>query len=190
MVPSITGGESRVGQFPRAAIRFETPIPSVSPITPPTVASTTASVRNWKRMSRPRPPTAMRMPISRVRSVTETSITLAIPMPPTMSEIAATASSSVAMVSVLCFAASLHLRQVADLEIGLRLVGEAVPLAEQKERIEAARITAGASEPQLSVADGLSEVASVPRAIRGGAEARQKAHNDRTALRRKALAQG
>src|SRR5436309_807486 len=79
----------------------------------------------------------------------------------------------------------LHLRQVADLEIGLRLVGEAVPLAEQKERIEAARITAGASEPQLPVADGLSEVASVRRAIRGGAEARQKAHNDRTALRRK-----
>ena len=95
-----------MGQFPRAAIHLETPIPSVSPITPPTVASTTASVRNWKRMSRPRPPTAMRMPISRVRSVTETSITLAMPMPPTISEIAATASSSVAMVSVLCFAAS------------------------------------------------------------------------------------
>ena len=32
--------------------------------------STTASIRNCSRMSRPRAPTAMRMPISRVRSVT------------------------------------------------------------------------------------------------------------------------
>ena len=41
-------------------------------------------------MSRLRAPTAMRMPISRVRSVTETSMMFMMPMPPTSSEIAAT----------------------------------------------------------------------------------------------------
>ena len=40
-------------------------------------------------MSRPRAPIALRMPISRVRSRTETSMMFMIPMPPTMSEIEA-----------------------------------------------------------------------------------------------------
>ena len=48
----------------------------------------------------------MRRPISRVRSVTETSITLAMPMAPTMSEMRATLPSITATVCVLCFAAS------------------------------------------------------------------------------------
>ena len=39
-------------------------------------------------------PTALRMPISRVRSVTVTSMMFITPMPPTSSEIAATAPSS------------------------------------------------------------------------------------------------
>ena len=39
-------------------------------------------------------PIALRMPISRVRSVTVTSMMLVMPMPPTSSEIAATAPSS------------------------------------------------------------------------------------------------
>ena len=42
----------------------------------------------------PRAPIAMRMPISRVRSVTETSMMFMIPMPPTTSETAATPPSS------------------------------------------------------------------------------------------------
>ena len=95
-----------MGQLPFAAIHWAAPIPSARPMKPPTLASTTASVRNWKRMSRLRPPTAMRMPISRVRSVTDTSMTLAIPMPPTISEMAATASSNVVIVSAFCLAAS------------------------------------------------------------------------------------
>ena len=41
-------------------------------------------------------PTAMRRPISRVRSVTETSMMFMMPTPPTTSEISATTSSSVA----------------------------------------------------------------------------------------------
>ena len=42
------------------------------------------------RMSRPRAPTAMRMPISRVRSVTLTSMMFMMPTPPTISEMPAT----------------------------------------------------------------------------------------------------
>ena len=41
-------------------------------------------------MSRRRAPSALRTPISRVRSVTETSMMFMITMPPTSSEIAAT----------------------------------------------------------------------------------------------------
>ena len=40
-------------------------------------------------MSCRRAPTALRMPISRVRSVTETSMMFMIPMPPTTSEMPA-----------------------------------------------------------------------------------------------------
>jgi hypothetical protein len=46
-------------------------------------------------MSERRAPTALRMPISRVRSVTDTSMMFITPIPPTSSEIAATSPSSV-----------------------------------------------------------------------------------------------
>ena len=46
-------------------------------------------------MSARRAPIALRMPISRVRSVTVTSMMFITPIPPTSSEIAATAPSSV-----------------------------------------------------------------------------------------------
>ena len=52
-------------------------------------------MRNCVMTSRGRAPTAMRMPISRVRSVTETSIMFMMPMPPTTSEIAATLTSKI-----------------------------------------------------------------------------------------------
>ena len=45
-------------------------------------------------MSRPFAPIAIRMPISRVRSVTETSMMFMIPIPPTSSEIEAAEASS------------------------------------------------------------------------------------------------
>ena len=47
--------------------------------------SVTASVRNWRMMSRERAPTAFRTPISRVRSVTLTSMMFMTPIPPTSS---------------------------------------------------------------------------------------------------------
>ena len=53
-----------------------------------------ASARNCLRTSPGPAPTAMRRPISRMRSVTDTSMMFMMPMPPTISEIVATAPSS------------------------------------------------------------------------------------------------
>ena len=64
------------------------------PVTPPSTEISAASERNWPRMSTRRAPIALRMPISRVRSVTVTSMMFITPMPPTSSEIAATVASS------------------------------------------------------------------------------------------------
>ena len=47
-------------------------------------------MRNCIRMLRRVAPSALRMPISRVRSVTDTSMMFMITMPPTTSEISAT----------------------------------------------------------------------------------------------------
>ena len=49
---------------------------------------------NCQRMSTRRAPNAFRMPISRVRSVTETSMMFMMPMPPTTSEIPAMLANS------------------------------------------------------------------------------------------------
>ncbi len=54
-------------------------------------------------MSRGRAPSAMRMPISRVRSVTDTSMMFMIPTPPTTSEIAAMADSMAVIDPVTTF---------------------------------------------------------------------------------------
>ena len=47
-------------------------------------------------------PIAMRMPISRVRSVTDTSITFITPMPPTTNDIAAMADNIVVKIENAC----------------------------------------------------------------------------------------
>ena len=76
------------------------------PMRPPRSDRVSASTRNWARMSRPRAPTALRMPISRVRSRTDTSMMFMIPMPPTMSEIEAMPPSSRVRVALIDEAAS------------------------------------------------------------------------------------
>ena len=53
------------------------------PINPPNMLNNEDSVRNCIRISIRRAPIALRKPISRVRSVTETSMIFIIPMPPT-----------------------------------------------------------------------------------------------------------
>ena len=64
--------------------------PAMTPMMPPPKVRNTASVTNWATMSRRLAPMACRMPISRVRSVTETSMMFMIPMPPTSREMPAT----------------------------------------------------------------------------------------------------
>lgn len=59
------------------------------PMSPPVKLKITLSVRNWVKISLFFAPMAFLMPISRVLSVTETSIIFIIPIPPTSKEIAA-----------------------------------------------------------------------------------------------------
>src|SRR5215216_4720720 len=80
-------GESRPTR--RAA-----PTPSRMPTTPPLTVRATASSRNWRSTSRVRAPTALRSPISRVRSDTLTSMMFITPTPPTTREIPAIEAST------------------------------------------------------------------------------------------------
>ena len=77
---------------------------ATTPSTPPSSVSVAASTRNWPRIAARVAPSALRMPISRVRSVTVTSMTFVTPMPPTSSEIAATAPSSTVKLCALAAA--------------------------------------------------------------------------------------
>ena len=89
-----------VFSFATVAINCDAPIPTTMPIAPPTRDMTMASMRNWVIIVRYVAPSALRTPISRVRSVTDTSIIFIIPMPPTSKEIAATAPRNKVMVAV------------------------------------------------------------------------------------------
>ena len=53
------------------------------------------SVRNWNRIVEVFAPKAFRMPISRVRSVMDTSMIFITPIPPTSSEMALTAAMKI-----------------------------------------------------------------------------------------------
>ena len=70
------------------------------------------------RMSPRRAPIALRMPISRVRSVTLTSMMFITPIPPTSSEIAATSPSSVVNTLVVAFEVSQQRALVDHLKPG------------------------------------------------------------------------
>src|SRR3989442_1644796 len=94
-------GETRVGHSATCEITCEMTTPTMIPAAPPAALKRTASVRNCSRTCTRRAPIAMRMPISRVRSVTETSRMFMMPIPPTRSEIEATAASSTAMIRLL-----------------------------------------------------------------------------------------
>src|SRR5882672_6354160 len=87
----------KVGQPVTEETICEAHMPRPMPINPPMTLNVTASTRNCTRMSPPRAPTAMRMPISRVRSVTLTSMMFMMPMPPTMSDTLAMAPNKMDM---------------------------------------------------------------------------------------------
>ena len=101
------------------------------PMRPPRSDRVSASTRNWARMSRPRAPTALRMPISRVRSRTETSMMFMIPMPPTISEIEAIPASSRVSVAVIDDAASSSWVWLKTLKSAVSAGGQLVPVTEQ-----------------------------------------------------------
>ena len=69
---------------------------------PPNVESVTDSVRICQMMSRRRAPSALRRPISRVRSLTTISMMFMITMPPTTSDMATTPTSIAKMPAVAC----------------------------------------------------------------------------------------
>src|ERR1041384_3183432 len=69
------------GSFRYHATPLPPRMPQTTPMAPPTSHSTTASMMNCVMMLRFFAPTARRMPISRVRSVTLTSMMFMMPMP-------------------------------------------------------------------------------------------------------------
>ncbi len=75
-------------------------MPQTTPITPPISQSTMASMMNCVMMLRFLAPTARRIPISRVRSVTETSMMFMMPMPAASKAIELTTTTPMRTVSV------------------------------------------------------------------------------------------
>ena len=67
-----------------------------------------ASTTNCDRMVRSLAPSALRMPISRVRSVTDTSMMFMMPMPPTSSEMLAMPVRITMTMLIMLFISSSH----------------------------------------------------------------------------------
>src|SRR5665213_981586 len=85
--------DARTGVTP-SILKCDTKMPANAPKIPPRNEMTVDSIRNWVRMTRLRAPIAFRMPISRVRSVTVTSMMFITPIAPTRSDTAATQPKS------------------------------------------------------------------------------------------------
>lgn len=85
----------------KAEIKANKPTASSTPNIPPSRVSTTASIKNCCRMSAAVAPSALRSPISRVRSVTLTSMIFMIPIPPTRSDKPAMAPKRACRIKVM-----------------------------------------------------------------------------------------
>ena len=77
------------------------PTPTITPRSPPVTDISTDSMRNCNEMTGPVAPTAIRSPISFVRSVTLTSMMFIIPIPATSSEKAAATTRMIVTVSIV-----------------------------------------------------------------------------------------
>ena len=107
-------------------------MPSAAPSTPPARPSTVASTRNCRRIAAGGAPSALRSPISRVRSVTETSMMFITPMPPTSSDSAAMPVSrmvSVRLTDVAVASSDCWLVMVKSAEVG---GGDVVQVEQQR----------------------------------------------------------
>jgi len=75
-------------------VKWDPMNPPMTPKRPPTNDNIVASIKNWDKITPFGAPIALRIPISRVRSITVTNMMLVIPIPPTSNEIPATVPSS------------------------------------------------------------------------------------------------
>jgi len=91
---------TRAGSGDRTCTRPASPAPTARPAIPPSTDSVSASAKNWRRISRRAAPSALRIPISRVRSVTLMSMMFMMTMPPTTMPITTTAGTTVKMTRV------------------------------------------------------------------------------------------
>ena len=82
---------------------------------------TTASVMNWRRMSPRRAPRALRVPISRVRSVMLTSMMFITPIPPTSRLMAAMALMASLTVFSMLVISSTRLSMLVAVTVQLSL---------------------------------------------------------------------
>ena len=119
-------------------------------------------------MSPRRAPIAMRMPISRVRSVTETSMMFMMPMPPTSSEIAGDAHQQEGQRLLLRLRRRHELVGAADGEVVGATGGDVVPLLKQRgDRRLRARHVVGVVNLHLDLADELRVAESLLRGAEG-----------------------
>src|SRR5438270_1983886 len=89
MAPTVAVGDSVTGELMRFGRTLDPATPKRAPRIPPARPSTDASTKNWRRITRGRAPKALRSPISRTRSVTDTSMMFITPIPPTSREMPA-----------------------------------------------------------------------------------------------------
>ena len=82
---------------------------------PPRLHRTTASRRNWRRMNFGLAPSDLRMPISLVRSVTDTSMMFMMPIP-------ATSSAMIPMTKAPSFTPAVDLVEFADHAGGIEVL--------------------------------------------------------------------
>ena len=108
-------------------------IPSSTPRAPPMRPSTDASTRNWRRITSRRGAEALRRPISRMRSVTETNMMFMTPIPPTRSEMPATPASR--MVSVRSTEVAVEINDCSDVMVKSALVGFVIAVELQEEMV-------------------------------------------------------
>ena len=85
---------------PVLEMMYEAAQPTTMPMRPPTMPSTIDSIMNCIMMFWNVAPSALRMPISRVRSVTDTIMMFMMPMPPTSSEMLAIAPKRTVIIAV------------------------------------------------------------------------------------------
>ena len=94
----IEGVDSNPIKLPVSGVNIQ---PITMPAIPPRELVTPASMTNCCKMVRRFAPRDLRMPIYRVRSVTDTSMMFMIPMPATNREIAAIPTNSIVIISVM-----------------------------------------------------------------------------------------